>query len=43
MYKSTENDEEEEKVEELIKEEEQKRHQIQILTCPECKSNNVTY
>jgi predicted RNA-binding Zn-ribbon protein involved in translation (DUF1610 family) len=43
MYKSTENNEEQEKVEELIKEEEQKSHKIQVLMCPECKSNSVTY
>jgi len=36
-------DEEEEKVEELIKEEERKSHPMKILICPECKSNNVTY
>jgi transposase-like protein len=43
IYKSTENDGEEEKVEELIKEEEQKSHSTQVLICPECKSSNVTY
>jgi len=42
IYRS-EIDEEEKKVEELIKEEEHKSHPMQILICPECKSNNVTY
>ncbi len=40
---STENDEETEKVEELIKEEERKSHTSQVLICPVCNSSNVTY
>ncbi|VVB86844.1 Uncharacterised protein [uncultured archaeon] len=40
---STENEDEQEKIEELIKEEERKSHQTQVLTCPVCNSSNVTY
>jgi transposase-like protein len=40
---STENDNELEKIEKLIKEEEQESHPMKVLICPECKSNNVTY
>lgn len=43
IYTSTENDDEQEKVEELIKEEEQKSHPKKVLICPECNSDNVTY
>lgn len=43
IYTPTENDEEQEQIEELIKEEEQKSPAVKILMCPECKSSNVTY
>ncbi len=38
-----ENDDDVEEIEEMIKEEEKKSHQMRVLICPVCNSSNVTY
>ncbi len=40
---SIENDNEIEKIEELIEDEEKKSKPVKILICPECNSTNVAY